>query len=58
MPPAKHTGMGFVTAINWFFNFFLAITWLKFQAAFGLSDGGAFLLYGGFCILGWVFIFL
>ncbi|KAF2834977.1 sugar transporter family protein [Patellaria atrata CBS 101060] len=49
-------GMGIVTSINWFFNFFLAITWPKFLAAFGAS--GAFAWYAGWCVAGWWIILL
>lgn len=33
-------GMGIVTSVNWFWNFFISITWPKFRTAFTVS--GAF----------------
>ncbi|KAH7112931.1 hypothetical protein B0J11DRAFT_183760 [Dendryphion nanum] len=44
-------GMGIVTSINWFWNFFLSITWPKFNAAFTTS--GAFGWYAAWCVIGW-----
>ncbi|KAJ9645677.1 hypothetical protein H2201_007506 [Coniosporium apollinis] len=48
--------MGLVTAVNWFFNFFLAITWPRFLRAFTAT--GAFCWYAGWCVVGWVVILL
>lgn len=44
------TGMGVVTAINWFFNFFVAITWPPFSKAF--KEYGAFTWYAAWCVVG------
>lgn len=44
-------GMGIVTSINWFWNFFISITWPKFSAAFTAS--GAFGWYAAWCFIGW-----
>jgi hypothetical protein len=49
-------GMGIVTSFNWFWNFFLAITWPQFRAAFTLS--GAFGWYAAWCVIGWWMILL
>jgi MFS family permease len=47
-------GMGIVTSVNWFWNFFISITWPKFSAAFGYS--GAFGWYAAWCVLGFFMI--
>ncbi|KAF9732672.1 hypothetical protein PMIN06_002873 [Paraphaeosphaeria minitans] len=47
-------GMGIVTSVNWFWNFFIAITWPKFSFAFGTS--GAFGWYAAWCIVGFFMI--
>ncbi|KAF2108423.1 hypothetical protein BDV96DRAFT_587778 [Lophiotrema nucula] len=44
-------GMGIVTSINWFWNFFISITWPKFNTAFTTS--GAFFWYAAWCVVGW-----
>ncbi|KAF2655619.1 hypothetical protein K491DRAFT_412594 [Lophiostoma macrostomum CBS 122681] len=44
-------GMGIVTSINWFWNFFISITWPKFQTAF--TPSGAFGWYAAWCFIGW-----
>lgn len=49
-------GMGIVTSINWFFNFFISITWPKFLSAFTAS--GAFGWYACWCVIGWWMILL
>jgi MFS family permease len=47
-------GMGIVTSINWFWNFFISITWPKFSTAFTVS--GAFGWYAAWCVIGWFLI--
>ncbi|KAF2715807.1 hypothetical protein K504DRAFT_478840 [Pleomassaria siparia CBS 279.74] len=49
-------GMGIVTSINWFWNFFISITWPKFSRAFTVS--GAFGWYAAWCVIGWWMILL
>lgn len=49
-------GMGIVTSINWFWNFFIAITLPKFDTAFTTS--GAFGWYAAWCAIGWWMILL
>jgi MFS family permease len=44
-------GMGIVTSINWFWNFFISITWPKFESAF--TPSGAFGWYAAWCFIGW-----
>ena len=44
-------GMGIVTAVNWFWNFFIAITLPKFLTAFTAS--GAFGWHAAWCVIGW-----
>lgn len=50
------TGMGVVTAVNWFFNFFVAITWPPFSKAF--KEYGAFAWYAAWCLVGELVILL
>ena len=47
-------GMGIVTSVNWFWNFFIAITWPKFSSTFGAS--GAFAWYAGWCVVGFFMV--
>ncbi|OAF98792.1 uncharacterized protein CC84DRAFT_1233950 [Paraphaeosphaeria sporulosa] len=47
-------GMGIVTSVNWFWNFFISITWPKFSSAFGTS--GAFGWYAAWCVIGFFMI--
>ncbi|PVI05411.1 hypothetical protein DM02DRAFT_725112 [Periconia macrospinosa] len=47
-------GMGIVTSINWFWNWFIGITWPKFSTAFTVS--GAFGWYAAWCVIGWFLI--
>ncbi|KAF2759188.1 hypothetical protein EJ05DRAFT_499609 [Pseudovirgaria hyperparasitica] len=47
-------GMGVTTSINWFFNFFLAITWPPFLKAF--TPTGAFCWYAAWNVVGWFLI--
>lgn len=49
-------GMGIVTSVNWFWNFFIAITWPRFNTAFTTS--GAFGWYAAWCVIGWWMILL
>ncbi|KAF2797483.1 hypothetical protein K505DRAFT_235427 [Melanomma pulvis-pyrius CBS 109.77] len=49
-------GMGIVTSVNWFWNFFISITWPKFNTAFTTS--GAFGWYAAWCFIGWWMILL
>ena len=44
------------TALTWFFNFLLAVTFPKFQDAF--QNTGAFGYYAAWCVVGWVLILL
>ena len=44
------------TALTWFFNFLLAVTFPSFQNAFG--NTGAFGYYAAWCVVGWVLILL
>lgn len=48
--------MGFVTGTLWFFNFVIAVTWPTFFKAF--KSYGAFSYYAGWCVVGWILIFL
>ncbi|KAL9594837.1 MAG: hypothetical protein Q9219_006801 [cf. Caloplaca sp. 3 TL-2023] len=50
------TGMSMATALTWFFNFLLAVTFPKFQDAFG--NTGAFGYYAAWCAVGWFLILL
>lgn len=47
-------GMGIVTSVNWFWNFFIAITWPRFSTAFGTS--GAFGWYAAWCVAGFFMV--
>jgi len=49
-------GMGLVTSVNWFWNFFISITWPKFSSAFTIA--GAFGWYAAWCVIGWWMILL
>ncbi|KAL8775658.1 MAG: hypothetical protein Q9209_000154 [Squamulea sp. 1 TL-2023] len=48
--------MSMATALTWFFNFLLAVTFPKFQDAF--ENTGAFGYYAAWCMVGWVLILL
>ncbi|KAL9591962.1 MAG: hypothetical protein Q9179_007197 [Wetmoreana sp. 5 TL-2023] len=48
--------MSMATALTWFFNFLLAVTFPKFQDAF--HNTGAFGYYAAWCVVGWVLILL
>ncbi|CAH7670520.1 hypothetical protein BY996DRAFT_4581007 [Phakopsora pachyrhizi] len=48
-------GMSYATAVCWFFNFVLAITFPLMLEAF--KPQGAFGWYAGWCIIGWVAVF-
>ena len=50
----RDLGMSMATATLWFFNFFLAITFPKFQVAF--TNAGAFGWYAAWCVIGWFMI--
>ncbi|KAL1296699.1 hypothetical protein AAFC00_000174 [Neodothiora populina] len=52
----RDIGMGLVTAVTWFFNFLLSITWPSFVDAFGWS--GAFGWYAAWCVIGEIVILL
>jgi hypothetical protein len=52
----RDIGMGIVTAINWFLNFVVAISWPPLYKAF--NEYGAFIWYAGWCIIGEVVILL
>jgi hypothetical protein len=49
-------GMGIVTSVNWFWNWFIAQTWPWFNATFTTS--GAFAWYAIWCFVGWWMILL
>ncbi|EFP79170.2 uncharacterized protein PGTG_05491 [Puccinia graminis f. sp. tritici CRL 75-36-700-3] len=48
-------GMSYATAVCWFFNFILAITFPLMLTAF--KPQGAFGWYAGWCIIGWVAVY-
>ena len=50
----RDLGMSMATATLWFFNFLLAVTFPRFQAAF--TDAGAFGYYAAWCFVGWFMI--
>jgi len=52
----RDIGMGLVTAINWFLNFVVAISWPPLYKA--LHEYGAFIWYAGWCIIGEIVILL
>ncbi|KAL8681844.1 MAG: hypothetical protein Q9186_002076 [Xanthomendoza sp. 1 TL-2023] len=52
----RDVGMSMATALTWFFNFLLAVTFPKFQDAF--SNTGAFGYYAAWCVVGWFLILL
>ncbi|KAL8869645.1 MAG: hypothetical protein Q9174_004117 [Haloplaca sp. 1 TL-2023] len=52
----RDVGMSMATALTWFFNFLLAVTFPKFQIAFG--NTGAFGYYAAWCVVGWFLILL
>ncbi|KAL9002523.1 MAG: hypothetical protein Q9188_004546 [Gyalolechia gomerana] len=52
----RDVGMSMATALTWFFNFLLAVTFPRFQIAFG--NTGAFGYYAAWCVVGWVLILL
>ncbi|KAL9009420.1 MAG: hypothetical protein Q9173_005550 [Seirophora scorigena] len=52
----RDVGMSMATALTWFFNFLLAVTFPKFQDAF--QNTGAFGYYAAWCVVGWVLILL
>ena len=49
-------GMGIVTSVNWFWNFFISITWPEMNSAF--TTAGAFGWYAAWCFIGWWMILL
>lgn len=51
----RDLGMSLATAVLWFFNFLLAVTFPKFQTAF--TNPGAFGYYAAWCVVGWFLIF-
>lgn len=52
----RDLGMSMATATLWVFNFFLAVTFPKFQVA--LTKTGAFGWYSAWCVIGWFMILL
>jgi len=48
-------GMSYATAVTWFFNFVLAITFPLMLTAF--KPQGAFGWYAGWCVIGWVAVY-
>ena len=49
-------GMSSTTAINWFFNFVLSITFPSLLGSFGHT--GTFIYYSVWCVIGWWLILL
>ncbi|KAF2175792.1 MFS sugar transporter [Zopfia rhizophila CBS 207.26] len=49
-------GMGIVTSINWFWNFFIGFTWPGFLSKF--TAPGAYGWYAAWCVIGWWMILL
>lgn len=52
----ENLGMSVVTAVNWFFNFLLAVTFPNFLTAF--TPTGALGYYSAWCVAGWFLILL
>ncbi|KAM0790923.1 hypothetical protein ACM66B_004230 [Microbotryomycetes sp. NB124-2] len=52
----RETGMSLATAITWFFNFVLALTFPRLLSAF--KPQGAFGWYAAWCVIGWILILL
>ena len=52
---ARSTGYGFATAVKWSTNLMLSMTFLSLTEL--ITSFGAFWLYGGISLLGWLFIF-
>lgn len=53
---ARSTGNALSTGTNWVFNVIISLTFLHISQA--LTYQGAFLLYAGFALLGFLFVFL
>jgi len=52
----REIGMGLSTAVFWFFNAILGITWFRMKQAF--KPQGAFGWYAAWCAILWVLVFL
>jgi MFS family permease len=52
----RELGMSYATAVTWCFNFVLSMTFPKLLVAF--KPQGAFGYYAGWCLIGWVAVFL
>lgn len=52
----RETGMSLATAITWFFNFILALTFPRLLTAF--TPQGAFGWYSAWCFIGWLLILM
>ena len=52
----REIGMSFSTAVLWFFNVILGITWFRMKQAF--KPQGAFGWYAAWCAILWVLVFL
>ncbi|WFD22061.1 hypothetical protein MEQU1_000723 [Malassezia equina] len=52
----REIGMGFSTAVFWFFNAILGITWFRLEQAF--KPQGAFGWYAAWCAILWLLVFL
>ncbi|WFD25802.1 hypothetical protein MNAN1_000768 [Malassezia nana] len=51
----REIGMAFSTAVLWFFNVILGITWFRLKQAF--KPQGAFGWYAAWCIMLWILVF-
>ena len=55
----RDESMGFVTSVNWLFNWLVAFTApYLFDSEHGLGSGGTFAFYAGWCLLLWFLILL
>lgn len=50
----RDMGMSYATAVLWFFNFVLTITWFRMKEAF--TTQGAFGWYAGWCVILWLLV--
>jgi SP family myo-inositol transporter-like MFS transporter 13 len=53
----RSTGQSLATAVNWIFNLAVSLTFLTLSNTETLGRHGAFLIYAGFALLGWIFIY-
>ncbi|PKI85421.1 hypothetical protein MVES_000697 [Malassezia vespertilionis] len=52
----REVGMTYATAVLWFFNSLLAVTWFAMRGA--MTSQGAFGFYAGWCVILWILTFL